>query len=81
MGIRLNSVSNVANASFSNTDMMETDTECASIKWTGTVTEDTDVYLAISGSRVINNDITIPKKLMQISYSVFNTDYADITSP
>ena len=74
----LNSSRPAANASFNNTDMKKTDTECGSLKWHSTVTEDTHVAFIISGSRIINNDVTIPRYFMQISYSVFGPDYAGI---
>ena len=80
MQIRLNHSINAVEASFSNRESTKDDSECASLKWVGTVTADTDVALVISGSRVNTNDVIISTKQLSVSWSIFDTDYLDHNS-
>ena len=58
----------LAVASFANSDMTTTDTECASLKWTGAFAYTESVFLEIRNKGMINNAIYIPGKNMQIAY-------------
>ena len=68
-----------AEASFSNAGMETEDTECASLKWTGTFTSDgEEVSFDIRNNNAISNAVVIPATYMQIAYKIFNPNYANI---
>jgi len=71
----------VARADFGNRESTTDDVECASVHWKGVASEDIQVSLRVKGSTVNTNDVIISGKRMQISYSVFDADYANINSP
>ena len=59
------STGDVASASFSNLDMLDTDAECASLKWIGTFTDEDQLYVLFNNNPgTVQNDVTIPAQNM-----------------
>ena len=58
---------------------METeDTECASLKWTGTFTSELVITFDIRNNNAIDNAVVIPATYLQVGFKVFDANYANI---